>query len=90
MIRRAELCPELIRDHPQDFGCIGFAHQSVGIELAFTLGVLGGEDMALERFTTLDLASRGLLEAFRCAFVRFQFGHKSLGGSAASVIGNQQ
>jgi hypothetical protein len=31
--------------------------------------------MALKRFAALDLAGRGLLEAFRCAFVRFHFGH---------------
>jgi hypothetical protein len=34
--------------------------------------------MALERFTALDLAGRGLLKAFSCAFVCFQFRHKFL------------
>ena len=70
-IRRAGLCPGSIRDHPPDFWRVSVAHQGIGIELAFALGRLGGKDMALERFAALDLAGRGFLEAFRCAFVRF-------------------
>ena len=71
-IRRAELCPEsLVRDHSPDFWRVSIAHQSVDIELAFALGCLGGKYMALERFAALDLAGRGFLKAFRCAFVRF-------------------
>ncbi len=58
-----------------DFGRISLAHQGIGIELPFAFGVLRGQDVALERFAALDLAGRGLLEAFGCAFVRFQFRH---------------
>src|SRR5579859_201308 len=67
--------PNLVRDHPVDLGRVGLAHQCIGIELAFALGVLRSKDMALERFAALDLARRGLLEAFCCAFVCFQFRH---------------
>jgi hypothetical protein len=43
--------------------------------------------MALERFAALDLAGRGFLEAFGCAFVRFQFRHKSfIAASTAAQI----
>ena len=58
-----------------DFGCIGLAHQCIGVKLPFALGVLRGQDVALECFAALDLAGRGLLKAFRSAFVRFQFRH---------------
>ena len=61
----------LVRDHPLDLWRIGRTHQCVGIEVAFALSVLGGKNMALERFTALDLAGRGLLKAFGCAFVGF-------------------
>src|SRR5579859_743114 len=67
--------PDLVRDHPVDLGRVGLAHQRIGIEVTFALGVLRGKNMALERFSTLHLARRGLLEAFCCAFVRFQFRH---------------
>ena len=58
-----------------DLGCVGLAHQGIGIELAFSLGVLRSKNVALERFAALDLAGRGLLEAFSGALVRFQFRH---------------
>jgi hypothetical protein len=58
-----------------DLGRVGLAYQSVSIKLAFALGVLRSKNMALERFSALDLAGRGFLEAFGGAFVRFQFGH---------------
>ena len=58
-----------------DFRCVRLAHQCIGIELAFALGVLRGKDMALERFAALDLAGRGFLKAFSCAFVCFHFRH---------------
>jgi hypothetical protein len=45
--------------------------------MAFALGVFGGKNVALERFTALDLAGRGLFKAFGCAFVGFQFRHNS-------------
>jgi len=54
-----------------DFWRIGLAYQSIGIKVAFALGVLGGENMALERFTALDLAGAGFFKAFCRAFVRF-------------------
>ncbi len=63
--------PNLVRDHSPDFWRVSVAHQCIGIEVAFALGRLGGKDMALERFAALDLAGRGFLKAFRCAFVRF-------------------
>lgn len=58
-----------------DFGCVRLAHQCIGIKLAFALGVLRGQDMALERFAALDLTCGGFLKAFGCAFVCFQFRH---------------
>jgi hypothetical protein len=71
-IRRAELCPEsLVRDHSPDFWRVSIAHQRIHIEVAFALSRLGGKYMALERFAALDLAGRGFLKAFCCAFVRF-------------------
>ena len=61
----------LIRDHPFDFWRVSRTHQCIGIKVAFALGVFGGKNMALERFTALDLAGGGLLKAFGCAFVGF-------------------
>jgi hypothetical protein len=61
----------LVRDHPLDFWRVSRTYQCVGIEVAFALGVFGGKNVALERFTALDLAGRGLLKAFGCAFVGF-------------------
>jgi hypothetical protein len=61
----------LIRDHPLDFWRVSRTHQSIGIKVALALGVFGGKDMTLERFTALDLAGGGLLKAFGCAFVGF-------------------
>jgi len=61
----------LIRDHPLDFWRVSRTHQSIGIKVAFALGVFGGKNMALERFPALDLAGRGFLKAFGCAFVGF-------------------
>jgi len=58
-----------------DFGRVRLAHQCIGIELAFALRVLRCKDMAFERFAALDLAGRGFLKAFGCAFVCFQFRH---------------
>lgn len=66
---------QLVRDHSLDFWRVGRTHQSIGIKVAFALGVLRGKDVALERFTALDLAGRGLLKAFSGAFVCFQFRH---------------
>jgi hypothetical protein len=70
-LRQAGRTLSLVRDHPLDFWRIGRTYQRVGIEVAFALGVLGGKNMAFERFTALDLAGRGLLKAFSCAFVGF-------------------
>src|SRR5579859_6711465 len=72
--------PDLVRDHPVDLGRIGLAHQCIGIELAFALGVLRSKDVPLERFAALDLARGGLLEAFSGPFVCFHLSHIFFGG----------
>ena len=74
-VRRAGLCPGLVRDHSMDFWRVSLAHQRISVKLAFALRVLRRKNVALERFAALDLASGGLLETFGCAFVCFQFGH---------------
>jgi hypothetical protein len=41
--------------------------------------------MALERFPALDLAGRGLLKAFSCAFVCFQFRHNLISAACRGL-----
>ena len=65
-----------------DLGRISLAHQGISVKLPFALCVLRGKNMALERFAALDLAARGLLKAFCCAAVCFQFRHKILSAAA--------
>lgn len=69
LIAQAGQTLSLVRDHSPHLGRICIAHQSIGIQMAFALGVFGGKDMALKSLAPLDLAGGSLLESLGCAFV---------------------
>jgi len=69
LISQAGQTPSLVRDHSPDFCRIRIADQSVGVEMAFALGLFGGQNMALESLAPFDLAGGGLLKSLGCAFV---------------------
>jgi hypothetical protein len=71
----------LVRNHPLDFRCVRIAHQDSLSQLALALLALGSEHVAQMRMVALHFSCSCFLEALRCAFVRFQFRHKSSGVS---------
>src|SRR5205807_881193 len=76
LISQAGQTLSLIRDHSPHLGCIRFADQCIGIQVAFALGGFGGQYMALKSLAPLDLAGGSLLESLGCAFVGLHFWHK--------------
>ena len=65
----------LVRNHALDFGHVGLVKHHVFVELAFTLGSLGSQDMALVRVSAFDLARACLLEAFGRSAMCLQLRH---------------
>ena len=55
----------LVGDHPLNFGQIRLVHHRIGIEMAFALGFLRSQDVALKSVSTLELTRTCLLEALR-------------------------
>ncbi len=67
----------MVGNHPLYFAEIAGTYQRAFAQLAFTFLVFRGQDVAQVRMSALHFPGRGFLEALRCAFVRFQFRHKS-------------
>ena len=64
-----------VRDHLFDALDIGDIRVGRASQATAALGVLLGEDVALESLGALDLAGLGEIESLLRATVRFQFGH---------------
>src|SRR6516165_2680582 len=78
MPHRAAVLGGLVGDHPLNFRLIRFVHHGLHIEMAFALGSLRSQDVALESVSTLELARTCLLEALRRSTVCLQLRHSSL------------
>src|SRR3954466_14482303 len=76
----------LIGDHACDLRMVGFADHLRHIALALSLGRLRGQDVTLERLTTLDLAGSRLLETFGGSGMGFHFWHFCSFGASRSLL----
>lgn len=68
----------LVWNHALDFGHVRLIKHHVSIELAFALGSLRSQDVALKRVTALDLARACLLEALGRSAVCLKLWHSDL------------
>jgi hypothetical protein len=68
---RMSVLHNLVRNHSLNFGCVGVADQRPGTQLALTLFVLRGQDVAQISFMALHLSCPSLLKALGRAFVCF-------------------
>jgi hypothetical protein len=66
-----------VRNHPLYFADVARAYQGAFPQLAFPFFIFGGQDVAQVRMSSLHFSRPGFFEALGCAFVRFQFRHKS-------------
>ena len=68
----------LVGDHPCYFFLIRLVHHRIGIEMAFALGSLRSQNVALKSVSTLELARTCLLEALRRSTVCLKLWHSDL------------
>ena len=78
MPHRAALLRGLVRDHSLNFRLIRLVHHGFHVEMAFALGSLRSQDVALKCVSALELARTCPLEAFRRSTVCLQLWHSSL------------
>src|SRR5271165_3732547 len=72
------LASGLVGDHAGHLFLVRLVHHAVGIEMAFALGRLRSQDVALKRVSALELARTCLLEALGRSTVCLKLWHSSL------------